>query len=369
LLILVVSLILLFHLVINIIFFIGFLHSRKCNKSESDILPTVSVLVAVRNEENNIKTLIQSLKNIDYPPDRFEVIFIDDYSSDNTNKIIKSEINLFSNFKLIQSQEESGTNLKGKANAIDTGIQVSKGDIIFVTDADCLVQKNWIKSTVKYYRSDNIAMVCGFTNNEFGKSVFLNLQSFDWLYLLSIASSSSGLNNILSCIGNNISFRKNIYNFIGGYNNIEFSVTEDLSLLKAIKKLKNKHIIFPLNENGLVFTTPCKNISELYYQKKRWFKGGIGLNFLGYILGIDLYFVNIILLFGWFFLPFLLYVFFILMKMISELIYLFPISKTLRLKNNFLFFPVFQIYFAIYGILLPFSFIFGKKIYWKNRKF
>jgi len=365
------SFVIISYLVLHIIYLKGYFKSKNSSKLNSpvDIPVTVTVIVAAKNEENTIIECIDSLKKLNYPKSLFEVIFVNDNSDDNTEKVIINNITGFDNFKLLNSVKEDVSNLKGKANAIDTGISNSSGKIIFITDADCIVPANWIKETIKYYDEDNTAMVCGFTNIKDSGNLFSILQSLDWIYLLSLASCSSGINRILSCIGNNISFRKDVYTEIGGYKNIKFSITEDLALLRKIDSIKKYKIKYPIDSECSVKTTSCKNFKEFYLQKKRWFKGATGINYLGYIYAIEFYIVNLILFFGLLFLSPVFYIIFVFAKLLSELIIFIPVYINLKFKHILKYYILFQIYYGIYGLLLPLSFIFGNKVNWKGRKY
>ena len=86
----------------------------------------------------------------------------------------------------------------------------------------------------------------------------------------------------LSCIGNNMSYRKSVYDEVGGYENIPFSVTEDFQLLMAMHKLKKYKIIYPLDAEGIVTSKPCTSFRQLYWQKKRWGVGGLESDIAGY---------------------------------------------------------------------------------------
>jgi cellulose synthase/poly-beta-1,6-N-acetylglucosamine synthase-like glycosyltransferase len=267
----------------------------------------------------------------------------------------------------MDSDDVTDKNLKGKANAIDSAIKIATGDVILMTDADCIVSPGWVSETVGYYKED-IQMVCGFTKINYKHSFFAKLQALDWIYLQSLASCSSGIGKILSCIGNNLSFTKNVYREIGGYEKISFSVTEDLAIMRRIDSDEKYKVIYPVNPDCAVTTDECKTIKELYNQKKRWFKGGLGINFLGWILGFELYAVNLILLFGFIFFDFYFYAILVLIKIISELFIILPVYFKLKYKNLLIYFPIFQVYFSIYGLLLPFTILINPKINWKERK-
>jgi cellulose synthase/poly-beta-1,6-N-acetylglucosamine synthase-like glycosyltransferase len=326
------------------------------------------LIIPARNEEKVIANCIKHLKKLKYNKELLEIILVNDKSTDKTKEIMLNETKGNEYFKVIDSNKIETSSLKGKANALDTAIKLTQADIIFTTDADCEVPENWLEETVKYYK-ENTAMVCGFTIIKSGKNLFAYIQSLDWIYLLSLASCSAGINKILSCLGNNLSFSKNAYNDIGGYERVGFSVTEDLALMRTIDKDKRFKIKYPLNPLTLVKTEACESFKELYNQKRRWFRGGVNINLLGYILGVELYVMNFFLLLGLLFVNPLLYLLIIFVKIISELSITIPVYKKLRIKKLLRYYPIFQIYFALYGVLLPLSFILGKGINWKERKF
>lgn len=353
---------------LHLYLYLGLSKSIGLDDSTSHFLPSVSVIVAGRNEEKNILTCIQSLAKLKYPADKLEIILVNDRSDDRTLKIMQDAASGLPQFKVINSRDSTHSNLRGKANAIDTAIEMSSGEIIMTTDADCTVNENWIFNTVKYYHQD-VAMVCGFTLITYEKSLFDKLQCLDWLYLLALASSSCGLGKIMSCIGNNLSFRKSVYREAGGYSAIDFSVTEDLALMRRIGKSSNSRIVYPVNADALVMTQPCESVSELTSQKRRWFRGGIGINFLGYFTGIGLYTSSIVLLFGSFFVELKLWLSLCLVILLSMLFLSSRCLTRMQVVSLAGYFPLFNIYLAVYGLLLPFSFVFGKSINWKGRKF
>ncbi|MBN1632543.1 MAG: glycosyltransferase [Ignavibacteria bacterium] len=353
------------YLVLYVTLYAGFKVSEKL-KHNNDYLPTVSVIVAARNEEENIAGCLESLKNLSYPTELLEVIIVNDSSSDKTKEFVLENIREHKNFTLTDSSENISKIFPGKANAVDCGIKISRGEIIMTTDADCRIPENWIQETVKYY-DEKIGMVCGFTRISEDNGFSAKVQAFDWLYLLSIAIGSSGFNRTLSCIGNNLSFRKKVYDEIGGYGKIKYSVTEDLALMIAIRNSGYK-IRYPVNPLSVVVTDKCKTFFELYSQKKRWFRGGTDIGFFGYFVGVLMYTVNAIMMTGFVYLPLNLYIGFFLSKFICDILIILPAYKKLHYRGLYKYFFIFEIYFMIYGILLPFTFLTGYKVKWKNRK-
>ena len=108
----------------------------------------ISIIVALKNEADNINALIESIKSLDYPNDMFEVIFVDDNSTDGTFDILKSKTNTIKNFSVLESKS---LNLNGKREALSLGISNSKYSYILITDADCRPGTKWLKAYSKKF--------------------------------------------------------------------------------------------------------------------------------------------------------------------------------------------------------------------------
>ena len=139
--------------------------------------------------------------------------------------------------------------------------------------------------------------------------------------------------------------------------------------MRAIDALPDVSIKYPVDVNCLVLTEPCEDVRTLYNQKKRWFRGGVGIRPLGYLVGIELYAVNLFMLTGFLYTPLYFYLSMIILKFASELIIMLPVINKFQMRSLLKYFIHFQIYFAIYGLSLPFTFFIGKQISWKGRKF
>ena len=99
----------------------------------------ISVIIPARNEEENIGKLLSSLEKQSYPNHLFEVIVVDDHSTDSTASIVSRH----SFAKLIKLESDNINSYKKKA--IEAGIASAAGDLIVTTDADCIVPENWLK--------------------------------------------------------------------------------------------------------------------------------------------------------------------------------------------------------------------------------
>jgi len=351
----------------HLVYFFGMLANLKKGKAafSEKTYPFVSVIVAARNEETNIGVCMESLLKLDYPHEKLEIIIMNDRSTDRTGEIVKSYLSSNPGLVYIEAIETEGR-LKGKTRALVQAIKKSRGEIIFTTDADCTVKASWVKEIVKYY-DENTGVVNSYTIIE-PKSIFSGFQAYDWLYLLTIASGADGLNNQLSCVGNNMSYRRKAYDDVGGYENIKFSVTEDFMLLKTIRDKTKWKVKYPVNENVVNYTLPCIDSKELYRQKKRWGKGGLDIRITGYLVGLIGWSSAAVVLFGWLFAGLEQYLLFVFSKLVIDVLFVqLPAVKFKTCKVLIYLIP-FEIYFALYAFFMPFILLFDRQIVWKEQK-
>lgn len=346
-----------------VIFTIG--ASKKYPKINYNELPTASVIVAARNEEKNIYDCLFALDKLEYPENKLEIIIVNDHSTDNTEKIVKEFIKDKPRFKLYIPEKKLG-NLKGKANALANALKIAKGEIILTTDADCIVNPKWALTLCSYYQKD-VAFVGGFTTQEDHTS-FQAMQAIDFIFLLTVASGSLNLGKPLAAIGNNMSYRKSVYDEIGGYENLPFSITEDFRLLRSIHELKKYKCIYPVDENAVVTSKACANFNELYWQRKRWGVGGKDSELYGYLIMVWGYISKAMIILTPFFFSFnALYL--TLTKIFIDYFFSKNVFNKLKLKMKISHFLVFEVYYTIYVLILPFIVLPNKTVKWKGRTF
>jgi cellulose synthase/poly-beta-1,6-N-acetylglucosamine synthase-like glycosyltransferase len=323
-------------------------------------LPTVSVVVAARNEEENIQRCLDSLVRLDYPKNKLDVIIADDKSTDKTAQLIKAVSNQFDFVRYFAVQESA---IKGKGNAIHQAVLISKGDFVLMTDADCAVQPTWARETIKYF-TDETGLVCGITTPRSSR-LFEKVQELNWTYLLSTGSAVA-MGYPIGGIGNNFSFRKRAYLEVGGYERVRFSVTEDFALFQAIKKTKWK-IAYPALRETHNITEPVQTVSELYKQQKRWILGGASADWKSWItLGVG-FSTHLLSALSFLVFPLKTALTMLGVKLFADAIFLAtPLIRLrlTRLARNFFFFELYQ-YLLI--IFVPIALLFDRKIVWKGR--
>jgi cellulose synthase/poly-beta-1,6-N-acetylglucosamine synthase-like glycosyltransferase len=351
----------------HLVYFFGMLrnfNSQKVDFDESNY-PSVSVIVSARNEEKNISMCIESLLKIEYPRENLEIIVINDRSTDKTGEVVKSYSQKYPEIIYLETEDLSNR-LKGKTGALNQAIKKSKGEIIFTTDADCEVKPTWVKEMVRYY-DENTGVVNSYTIIK-PENIYSGFQSYDWLYLLTIASGADGINNQLSCVGNNMSYRRKAYEEVGGYEKVKFSVTEDFMLLKTIRDTTKWQVKFPVDEKILNYTLPCGDFKELYRQKKRWGRGGLDIRFTGFIVGLIGWSAGTAMLGGWVLGCLTGYLLYVISKILIDILFVIPaVHKFNSYKVLFYIIP-FELYFAVYAFVLPFILLFDRTVVWKEQK-
>lgn len=232
----------------------------------------ISVIVAVRNEVSTIESLLKSLLQQDYPPDLFEIIIVDDHSSDETNRF----------FSEIAANQEAGPVLKiytlsqnddfGKKAALTRGIKSSTGELIVITDADCTAGSSWISTLAAFYDQYKPHMILGPVQMTDDGSIFGKFQSLEFMSLISTAAGSCSAGFPLLANGANIAFTRHAFESCGGFSgHIKFPSGDDMFLMMSIKmKFGAGSIRFLKSAEAIVKTTPIKGIKPFLHQRMRW---------------------------------------------------------------------------------------------------
>ena len=263
--------------------------------------PKISILIAARNEADNIIACLNSIEALDYPKAQLEVIIGNDQSQDETGQLIEAFIGNKTGYKVIHLTGQEYPQTKGKARVLACLADHAQGDYFLITDADVMVSKAWAKALTSKLHFESLDMVGGITCIQ-TQRFFLQFQHTDWLYFMGIIHSFGLLGRPLTVVGNNMGIRRTCYEACGGYGNIPFSITEDYALYKTVKDNGYKvGLIF--HENALVFTHPIDQLKGLLKQRKRWLTGGWDLPFYYHcmivIFGAWYFTFPIILFYNW----------------------------------------------------------------------
>ena len=329
--------------------------------------PRVSVIIAARDEEEQIGACLESIAGLTYPQEQLEIIIVDDRSTDRTPEIVSSFSARHAHIRMLRIGTETEFP-PGKTYAVMSAIDISGGEILMFTDADCRVPPTWVENTVTYYSDPSIGVVAGFTSL-IGERPFEEMQALDWFVLTSVAAATTRLGFPVTAVGTNLSVRREAYDSVGGYRKIPFSVTEDYALFHAVTAPGRWKARFPMDPATLVESTPCHDWKQLYDQKKRWFTGGRGMDAKSLIIFAFPYVFNFLILLGVFFSPWWAVGLAIATKLLVDYLLCLPAILTFRRLSLLLVYPLFEIYYYIYVLMFPLLVVFRSEITWKERTF
>jgi cellulose synthase/poly-beta-1,6-N-acetylglucosamine synthase-like glycosyltransferase len=251
---------------------VGWFKLNDFERSDQKHYVKISIIVAVRNEASAIGSLLESLLKQDYPPEHFEMIIVDDHSTDETKRRfeeITSELNGIPNLKFISLEPDDGF---GKKAALSHGIKLSGGDLIVITDADCTAGSSWISTIAAFYDRLKPQMILGAVQMTDGGNFFGKLQSLEFMSLISSAAGSCSAGFPLLANGANIAFTRQAFESCGGFSgHMEFPSGDDMFLLMSIKKKFGAGSIrFLKSADAIVKTTAMKGIKPFLQQRMRW---------------------------------------------------------------------------------------------------
>jgi len=322
-----------------ILFFVTGLNKKDLwNKSTEK--PFVSIIISARNEADNIENCLRSILDQTYPAELYEIVLVNDRSSDNTSELSKN-LTRDSKIKVIDV-ESVPPGIHPKKNAISIGVSQANGEIIIETDADVLVNNRWIEKTVDKFLPDVGLVVGSSTIRKENSSLLENIQAVDFLLL--VASAQGALNHRIpmGATGQNLAYRKKVFEEVGGLDiSTRRYVSNDILFLTKVSQ-SNWKIVGNLHPDSIVSTRAVDGWGGLISQRTRWASNAYwkDINFLLLLmLGIN-YFINLLVaagIFFTFFIPHLSFPVLLLLsyKFIVEGLFLYAASRSLNRKDLF----------------------------------
>ncbi|MBC7487192.1 MAG: glycosyltransferase [Cytophagaceae bacterium] len=341
-------------------------------KSEEWIVKSekkVSVLIAARNEEDNIIRCLQALVDQNYPKDKIQILVGDDDSDDKTASLVKAFIVKHPHIELVSIEPSALSNLKGKPNVLATLFKKVTGEFAFITDADISVNPDWIKGMLLGLQREGADAASGTTFVAHQNNFHL-FQTFEWMEALGFMYTADQLHLQVTAVGNNMVISKAAYDAVGGYEAIPFSVTEDLDLYLALKKKNYIHRLF-LGAEALVWTQPLDTFKDLFKQRKRWLKGVERTPWLcQFYLGVHSVFALFIVALGCFDLLDGICLFFFSFIIHIVRVYLMCKVTGVPFKNSWLsHLLILDIYQTIFNVCLLVYFVLPTGVEWKKRRY
>jgi biofilm PGA synthesis N-glycosyltransferase PgaC len=246
----------------------------------------VTIIIAARNEEHTISNCLTTIINQDISKQFVEIILVDDASNDNTFKIA-AEILGRSGIEhhLIQNQ-----NHLGKKKSLVLAIEKSSSEFIVCRDADTFTQsERWLSSILNFMISNKKEFVICPVAIEYNNTFLSALQETEMSILSMFTISSSYFKTPFLCNGANLAFTKNIFYKTGAYkDHLHIPSGDDVFFLEQVNKIDPQTIGYLKDLNAVAYTFPEKKPGSFIHQKIRWsskiFKTGSVINWLSAII-------------------------------------------------------------------------------------
>jgi cellulose synthase/poly-beta-1,6-N-acetylglucosamine synthase-like glycosyltransferase len=383
---------LLFFLVLSVLYFFLILYYRKSWRSiplfkpqTSNFKPQtrISVVISARNEEKNISACLDSINNQSYPKELYEVIVVDDHSTDSTASIVKKYE--AGNVKLISLKDLSQEPINSyKKKAIEIAIQHSTGELIVTTDADCFMNEHWLQTIAAFYEQYQLQFIAAPVSIDCGMRFIEIFQALDFMTLQGITGASVHKKIHSMCNGANLAYTKKAFEEVGGFKGIDSIASgDDMLLMHKIYKRYPDKVMFLKSQEAVVMTEPARSTGEFFNQRIRWAskakhyddKRIFWVLLLVYLVNLSLillptlalfmnkqYSINNIQYSIW-----SLWLLLLVVKTITELIFLYPVAKFFHKQSLLWLFPLFQPFHILYTVIAGGLGSFGTYT-WKERR-
>ena len=236
--------------------------------------PFISVVVPVRNEENNVGTLIDSLLEQTYSRSRFEIVIVDDHSTDRSWDLIQSFSEAPVSIHAVRLASETvkpETLIAHKKFAIEKGIEKARGELIVTTDADCVFDPQWLFNIASFYRATKAKFIAAPVKIRTHYSFLSIFQSLDFLTLQGITGASVYKRFHTMCNGANLAYEKAAFYEVNGFSGVDdIASGDDMLLMYKIYKQHPDAVYYLKSKNAIVTTNPVTTWKDFFNQRIRW---------------------------------------------------------------------------------------------------
>ena len=234
----------------------------------------ISIVIAARNEEDNIVACLRGLDRQTLPSEKYEVILVDDGSTDRTAKLAR-EFARGSDLRLTILETSGFPGRAGsKKRALSLGVEKAAGEVVLTTDADCRLPPSWGSSMALRFDEDTVGVVIGYSGIRLDNGRLGALggwEAVDFLNLMASAAAGAGRGRALAASGQSLGFRKAAYDEVGGYGRIMHRGSgDDVLLMQLIRRTRRWRILFAGDADGHVAHPPSPSLSGLLAKRSRW---------------------------------------------------------------------------------------------------
>ncbi len=244
-------------------------HVRLGTEAPGTEAPRVSVVVAARDEVTNVRECVEAILANEYPRGRFELIVVDDGSSDGTTRLLSVMAARRSDAEPRLAVYRLHGSAHGKGAALEAGVMAATGEIILTTDADCLVPPTWISSMVGAFGPE-VGFVAGPVANRDVAGHLSQVEALEFLSLVGFGAGSIGLGRPTICNSANAAYRRSLF--------VDWCSTRRRSSVPASDELVMHHVqreteyqvSFCASRGAMVQTSGASSLRALLIQRSRW---------------------------------------------------------------------------------------------------
>ena len=341
----------------------------------------ISIIIPARNESANIKACLNSICLQSYPVHLYEVLVIDDHSTDDTASIVKNYP--ATNIRLISLQDflQNGIINSYKKKAIEIAVSTATGQLIVTTDADCVMHKNWLQTIARFYSQSNAALIVmpvAFLpvthGGGLGAKLLSIFQSLDFMVLQGITGASVYKKAHSMCNGANLAYSKKVFNEVGGFKGIDHIASgDDMLLMHKIFSLYPEKVLFIKSPEVIVQTQPAPTLKAFISQRIRWASKADKYDDKRiFAVLLLVYFFNLwlmgLMITSIFFTSIFYYTLILIVaKTLVELLFLFPVAAFFSNSKLLYYFPFAQPFHILYTVVAGWLGKFGSYS-WKGRE-
>lgn len=330
----------------------------------------LSVIVVIRNEEATIEALLRDLERQSYPKQFFEVIIVNDHSTDDSCRRVEAfAASTAMPLKLLHLQ-----GAHGKKAGLVLGIEQATGELIAVTDGDCRVSQHWLATVADAFATRQAVFTSGPVSYTGERSLFEKLQTIEFASLVGTGAAMLEAGQPGMCNAANMAFSKKAYRAVGGYQgNSHIPSGDDEFLLQALYQYAPGKLFFLKGTDALVQTGAQESWSTFYQQRKRWAgkwrlhrKPSVAITAIGLVLfhaSWLLFSVSMLLNY-----PFAYFFAGALIKLGAEFLFLHSVLQSFGKKMPYLPFVLLQILHPLYVLFFGIAVNFGS-FSWKGRTY
>ena len=335
-----------------------------------------SVIIPFRNEATNLPQILESIQSLKYPKHLFEVIFVDDFSDDDSVNIINVHLpNKPTNgidFSIINNISKTNA---PKKDAITAAINLAKFEWMITTDADCVLPEYWLNSFDEFIQKNKLKCVAAPVAYQIETSLLNRFQMLDILSLQGATIGGFGIKKPFLCNGANFAYQKEAFIEVKGFDgNTSIASGDDIFLLEKMVNQYPNQLQFLKCQQAIVITNSEHSWEQLITQRIRWaaktssYNNGFG-KLTGFIVLLMNLMVLLILLgaiFGLLKTNLLFYIVFI--KFNIDVLIIYKAATFFKQKGvlksvffSFLLYPFFSVYVAFLSLFTGYK--------WKDRSY